>query len=158
MMGYLNNPEANANTFAGDGWMRTGDVCKFDSKVQEFYIMDRLKELIKYKGFQVAPAELEALLMSLPEVADCCVIGIYDNSQATELPRAYIVPQVNVKADDALVKKITDFVANSVTNYKRLRGGVRFIDVVPKNASGKIMRRQVREMAKKEDAKAKAKL
>ncbi|KAI8150227.1 hypothetical protein BJV82DRAFT_503477 [Fennellomyces sp. T-0311] len=158
MLGYLNNEEANANTFAGDGWMRTGDVCKFDSKVQEFFIMDRLKELIKYKGFQVAPAELEALLLGLPEVADCCVIGVYDNAEATEIPRAYVVPQAGVKADDALVKKITDYVAKNVTGYKRLRGGVRFIDAVPKNGSGKIMRRQIRELAKKEDAKAKAKL
>ncbi|KAI9497097.1 hypothetical protein BDB00DRAFT_806759 [Zychaea mexicana] len=159
MKGYLNNPKANAETFAEDGWMRTGDVCRFDSKAQEFFITDRLKELIKFKGFQVAPAELEALLLGLPEVADCCVIGVFDTAQATELPRAYVVPQAGVKADDAFVQKISDYVAKNVTNYKRLRGGVRFIDQVPKNGSGKIMRRQVREMAKKEDAaQAKAKL
>ncbi|KAI9320580.1 hypothetical protein BX666DRAFT_1909283 [Dichotomocladium elegans] len=159
MKGYLNNPEANAETFTEDGWMRTGDICKFDSTVQEFFIVDRLKELIKYKGFQVAPAELEALLLSMPEVADVCVIGVYSSADATEFPRAYIVPQAGVKADQELAKKITDFVASRVTNHKKLRGGVRFLDAIPKSNSGKILRRQVRDMAKKEEAlNAKAKL
>lgn len=98
--------------------------------------------------------ELEALLLSMPEVADVCVIGVYDSSQATELPRAYIVPQANVKADAALAKKIKDFVASQVTNYKQLRGGVHFLEQIPKSTSGKILRRQVRDMAKKQDAAA----
>ncbi|KAI9249131.1 hypothetical protein BDA99DRAFT_608756 [Phascolomyces articulosus] len=157
MKGYLNNDKANAETFEGE-WMCTGDVALFDSKCQEFFIVDRLKELIKFKGFQVAPAEVEALLMGMTEVADCGVVGIYDTAQATELPRAYVVAQAGVKADDDLAKKITDYVAKNLTNYKQLRGGVRFLDAIPKNASGKIMRRQIREIAKKEDAQVKAKL
>ncbi|KAG2207372.1 hypothetical protein INT47_006847 [Mucor saturninus] len=98
MKGYFNNDKANAETFTLDGWMRTGDVGKFDTKSGEFFILDRIKELIKYKGFQVAPAELEAILMGLDIVADCCVVGLYDESQATEIPRAYVVLQPTVEA------------------------------------------------------------
>ncbi|KAI8140539.1 hypothetical protein BJV82DRAFT_671614 [Fennellomyces sp. T-0311] len=159
MKGYYNNPEANERTFMEGGWMRTGDVCKFDSSKQEFFVMDRLKELIKVKGFQVAPAELESLLLSLPDVLDCCVIGVYNSEEATEYPRAYVVPSPYVTADEALVKKISNHVAKNVTGYKRLRGGVRFIEQIPKSPSGKILRRRIRELAKEQDAKdVKAKL
>ncbi|ORY91852.1 hypothetical protein BCR43DRAFT_532511 [Syncephalastrum racemosum] len=158
MKGYLNNPKANAETFTTDGWMRTGDICKFDSKSQEFFIVDRLKELIKYKGFQVAPAELEALLLSRDDVADCCVVGVYDAREATEIPRAYIVLQSSAKAGDTLAKEIMDFVAKNVTGYKRLRGGVRFVDAIPKSPSGKILRRQVRAEANKEAEAPRARL
>lgn len=150
MKGYLDNPKANAETFTADGWMRTGDIGKFDSKTQEFYIVDRIKELIKYKGYQVAPAELEAVIMGMDIVADCCVVGVYDDSQATELPRAYVVLQPGVERNEKTGALIEAFVAKSVTNHKKLRGGVRFIDAVPKSPSGKILRRQVREWVKKE--------
>ncbi|KAI8147112.1 hypothetical protein BJV82DRAFT_376835 [Fennellomyces sp. T-0311] len=150
MKGYLNNPEANAKTFTKDGWMRTGDVGVFKSAIGEFFIVDRIKELVKYKGFQVAPAELEALLMGHDAVADCCIVGVYDSSQATELPRAYVVLQSGSQPTQAMAKDIQDYVAKNVTNYKKLRGGVRFVDAIPKNASGKILRREVKKWVKAE--------
>jgi 4-coumarate--CoA ligase len=150
MKGYFNNPKANAETFTADGWMRTGDVGKYDSKTGEFFILDRIKELIKYKGFQIAPAELEAILTSLDIVADCCVVGLYDESQATEIPRAYVVLQPNVEASAKTSKIIDDFVASNVTNYKKLRGGIKFVQAIPKSPSGKILRREVRDWIKNE--------
>lgn len=150
MKGYFNNPKANAETFTEDGWMRTGDVGRFDSKVGEFLIVDRIKELIKYKGFQVAPAELEAILMGLDAVADACVVGVYDHEQATEIPRAYIVLQANVSRSQDTLKKIDDYVTKNVANHKRLRGGIKFVDAIPKSPSGKILRREVKDWAKQD--------
>jgi 4-coumarate--CoA ligase len=157
MKGYFNNDKANAETFTADGWMRTGDVGKYDSKSGEFFILDRIKELIKYKGFQVAPAELEALLMGLDIIADCCVVGVYDDSQATEIPRAYIVVQPSVKGDESTSKIINEYVTKNVTNYKKLRGGIRFVDAIPKSPSGKILRREVKDWVKKEQKETPAK-
>lgn len=150
MKGYFNNDKANAETFTSDGWMRTGDVGKFDTKSGEFFILDRIKELIKYKGFQVAPAELEAILMGLDIVADCCVVGLYDESQATEIPRAYVVIQPTVEANEKTAKLIDAYVTKNVTNYKKLRGGVKFVSQIPKSPSGKILRRQVKDWLKEE--------
>lgn len=150
MKGYFNNEKANAETFTLDGWMRTGDVGKYDSESGEFFILDRIKELIKYKGFQVAPAELEAILMGLDIVADCCVVGLYDESQATEIPRAYVVIQPGVEANAKTAKLINDYVTKNVTNYKKLRGGVKFVALIPKSPSGKILRREVKDWLKEE--------
>lgn len=97
------------------------------------------------------------MLLSRADIADCCVVGVYDTEEATELPRAYVVLQPNVKPSDAVAKDIADFVAKNVTGYKKLRGGVRFLDAIPKSPSGKILRRQVRELAKNEGS-VKAKL
>lgn len=150
MKGYLDDDKANAETFTSDGWMRTGDVAKYDSKSGEFFIIDRIKELIKYKGYQVAPAELEALLMSHDSIADCCVVGVYDSSAATEIPRGYIVLQPWAQNNKATVDMIAKFVEDNVAHYKKLRGGIRVIKQVPKSASGKILRREVKEWIKKE--------
>ncbi|KAG1384501.1 hypothetical protein G6F60_000660 [Rhizopus arrhizus] len=152
MKGYLNDDKANKETFTNDGWMRTGDVAKYDPVSGEFFIIDRIKEMIKFKGYQVAPAELEALLMSHPSIADCCVVGVYEASQATELPRAYIVLQPSVHNRQETVKQIIEFVEGSVANHKRLRGGVRLINQVPKSPSGKILRRKVKEWIKQEQS------
>jgi 4-coumarate--CoA ligase len=118
-----------------------------------------VKELIKYKGFQVAPAELEGKLMDHPNVNDVAVIGVQDDEQHTEVPRAYIVAAEG-KGSDADAEEITKWIAGKVANHKRLRGGIRFIDEVPKSASGKILRRLLKDKAKQEDAKSgkKAKL
>lgn len=150
MKGYFNNEKANTEAFTPDGWMRTGDVGKYCSKSGEFFILDRIKELIKFKGFQVAPAELEAILTSIDSVADCCVVGLYDESQATEIPRAYVVLQPNIDANDKTAKMIDDYVTKNVTNYKRLRGGVKFVTTIPKSPSGKILRREVKDWLKEE--------
>ena len=157
--GYLNNPEGTANALTADGFFKTGDV-GYQDKDRNFFITDRVKELIKYKGFQVPPAELEGLLIAHPKVNDVAVIGIYDKEQATEVPRAYIVPAPGVVVEvKGVEKEITDWLAKRVAGHKRLRGGVRFIDEVPKSASGKILRRMLKIRAQDEEARgAKARL
>ena len=115
----------------------TGDIAKIDADGY-VYITDRLKELIKYKGFQVAPAELEEVLCSHPGVADATVIPVEDD-EAGELPRAYVVR----KTDDVTEDSVLAFVAERVAPHKKIRGGIVFIDAIPKTASGKILRREV---------------
>ncbi|CAO3624155.1 unnamed protein product [Cunninghamella blakesleeana] len=150
MKGYINNEEANRKTFTADGWMRTGDVAKFDSKTGEFYIVDRIKDLIKYKGLQVPPAELETILIGHDIVDDCCVVGVYDSAQATELPRSYIVLKPGVEANDRVAKELIDYVSGKVVSHKRLRGGVRFVPSIPKSPSGKILKREIKEWIRQE--------
>jgi len=139
MKGYLNNPEATAITLDNEGWLHTGDVAIIDED-HHMTIVDRVKELIKYNGFQVPPAELEALLVTHPEVNDVAVIGIPDES-AGELPKAFIVrsPGSSVSAED-----LQAFVAEHVASYKHIRL-VEFVDEIPKSASGKILRRLLRD-------------
>ncbi|KAL7044572.1 hypothetical protein ACKWTF_001977 [Chironomus riparius] len=141
MKGYLNNPKATAETIDKDGWLHTGDIAYYDEDKQ-FYIVDRLKELIKYKAFQVAPAELEGLLLSNPKIKDAGVIGIHDEL-AGELPFAFVVKQPGA---DLIEQEVNDFVAENASNAKWLRGGVKFVDEIPKNPSGKILRRELREL------------
>lgn len=116
--------------------------------------MDRKKELIKYKGFQVPPAELESVLLTHPKVADAGVIGVESAKESTELPRAYIVPADSsiVSSDRAaeLSREVQDWVKTKVSRHKFLRGGVVVVPVIPKSASGKILRRYLKEQAMKE--------
>ena len=139
MKGYLNNKQATDDTIDADGWLHTGDVAELDEN-GHYSIVDRVKELIKYKGFQVPPAELEALLLTHPQIADCAVIGIPDD-EAGELPKAFIVaaPGQELSAED-----VQGFVADKVASYKKIRI-VEFIDEIPKSASGKILRRFLRD-------------
>lgn len=136
MKGYHNNQKATDGTINKDGWLMTGDIGHYDSNGQ-FFIVDRLKELIKYKGLQVAPAELEALLLTHPAVADVGVVGVPD-AMSGELPRAYIVKKANV---DVTEQDLMKFVEVHLSPHKRLRGGVRFVAEIPKSPSGKILRR-----------------
>lgn len=138
--GYLNNIEGTRNALTFDGYFKTGDVGYVD-KAGNFYITDRVKELIKYKGFQVPPAELEGILASHPKVEDVAVLGIYDESQATEVPRAYLVPSPGIKGDVKMEHEIVTWLATKVANHKKLRGGVQFVEEIPKSPSGKILRR-----------------
>lgn len=149
--GYLNNPEGTKNALTEDGFFKTGDVGYQDCN-GNLYITDRVKELIKYKGFQVAPAELEGLLASHPKVNDVAVVGLYDKAQATEVPRAYVVPAPGVEGSKEVAADITAWLAAKVANHKRLRGGIRFIDEIPKSATGKILRRVLKVRAQEEDA------
>lgn len=104
--------------------------------------------MIKYKGIQVAPSSLEAVLLSHPQVNDAAVIGVYDGRQVTELPRAYIVPQDAANFDNQVFcNEIEAWVADIVANYSKLRGGVHTIDVIPKTPSGKIIRRHLHMLA-----------
>ncbi|RUP52394.1 hypothetical protein BC936DRAFT_144630 [Jimgerdemannia flammicorona] len=157
MKGYLNNPKATRETLDAEGFLHTGDVAYVDRN-GFFYIVDRLKELIKYKGFQIPPAELEALLLTSPLVVDAAVIGVNDPSQATELPRAYIVLAQGVPATPETAKSIEKFVEERVGQHKKLRGGVKFLAVIPKSSSGKILRRYLRVEAEAETKNGKAKL
>jgi acyl-CoA synthetase (AMP-forming)/AMP-acid ligase II len=151
--GYLNNPEGTRNALTDDGYFKTGDVGYQDEK-GNFFITDRVKELIKYKGFQVPPAELEGILLGNDEVDDVAVIGIYNKDQATEVPRAYIVPKMGVKEGKETEERIVKWLASKVASHKRLRGGVRFVDEIPKSASGKILRRKLKEVALEDEKKS----
>ncbi|KAI1614576.1 phenylacetyl-CoA ligase [Exophiala viscosa] len=147
--GYYDNPNATAESLDTEGWYRTGDIGYIDND-KNIYTTDRVKELIKYNGFQVAPAQLEGLLLANPAVNDVAVVGVFNEERATELPRAYIVPAQGYKADMRLEKEINGWLNQRVAPYKRLRGGIRFIDVIPKSAAGKVLRRVLAEQAKNE--------
>jgi acyl-CoA synthetase (AMP-forming)/AMP-acid ligase II len=133
MKGYLNRPEATSATLDSEGWLHTGDIGYAD-KDGHFFIVDRAKELIKYKGFQVPPAELEALLLTHAAVADAAVIPCPDD-EAGEIPKAFVVLKGVVTAAELM-----DFVAERVAPHKKIRL-LEFIDKIPKSASGKILRR-----------------
>ncbi|KAL9066857.1 MAG: hypothetical protein Q9161_007276 [Pseudevernia consocians] len=150
--GYLNNPSATANALTEDGYFKTGDV-GFQDAQGNFYITDRIKELIKYKGFQVAPAELEGLLIGHEKVADACVVGVYDARQATEVPRAFIVTTESGVNQEVLAKEITTWLDARVAKHKKLRGGICFVDEIPKTASGKILRRILKDRASGEEVR-----
>ncbi|EMF26966.1 MULTISPECIES: 4-coumarate--CoA ligase family protein [Streptomyces] len=139
MKGYLGRPDATAAMIDEDGWLHTGDVGHADDDGWLF-VVDRVKELIKYKGFQVAPAELEALLLTHPGVADAAVIGVY-NEDGNEVPHAFVVRHPS--APDLTEGEVMLHVAERVAPYKRVRH-VTFIDGVPRAASGKILRRELR--------------
>lgn len=141
MVGYLGNPEATADTLEPDGFMHTGDIVTVDAG-GVFQVVDRLKELIKYKGYQVPPAELEALLLSHPQIADVAVIGLPDE-EAGEIPKAFVVPVAGASLTEA---EVISFVAEQVAPYKKVRS-VEFIEAVPKSASGKILRKDLRATA-----------
>ncbi|KAL7215222.1 hypothetical protein ACSBR1_027394 [Camellia fascicularis] len=137
MKGYLGNEEATAATFDKDGWLRTGDLCYFDED-GFVYIVDRIKELIKHNGYQVAPAELEAILLSHPGILDTAVIPVEDE-EAGQIPMAYVVRAAGSElAEDEIIK----FVASQVAPYKKVRK-VGFISAIPRSAAGKILRKEL---------------
>ena len=142
MLGYLNNESATRETIDEDGWLHTGDLARID-KDGYMTIVDRVKELIKYKGFQVAPAELEAIIVTHPAVADVAVVGMPDD-EAGELPKAFVSLSSNDKDQSVSAQDIRDFVAEHVASYKQIHE-VEFIDRIPKSASGKILRRFLRD-------------
>ncbi|WP_396915906.1 4-coumarate--CoA ligase family protein [Mycolicibacterium sp.] len=139
MAGYLNNDEATRETIDSDGFLHTGDLAKVDA-TGCVYIVDRLKELIKYKGYQVPPAELESVLLTHPGIADAAVIGVPDSETGEEIPKAFVVKQSGAELTG---DEVMDFVAGQVAPYKKVRQ-VEFIDAVPKSAAGKILRRELR--------------
>ncbi|HKV17612.1 MAG TPA: 4-coumarate--CoA ligase family protein [Mycobacterium sp.] len=140
MAGYLGNEAATRETIDDDGWLRTGDLAKVDS-TGCVYIVDRLKELIKYKGYQVPPAELEAVLLTHPAIADAAVIGVRDTESGEEVPKAFVVKQSGAELTEA---EVMEFVAGEVAPYKKVRQ-VAFIDAIPKSSAGKILRKDLRQ-------------
>lgn len=149
--GYYKNPTATRDVLDADGWFRTGDVGYEDTE-GNFYITDRVKELIKYKGFQVAPAELEGLLLTNDAVQDAAVIGVECEEAGSEVPLAFIVrPQKGQSGeidDIRQARNIIDWLNSRVASHKKLRGGVRFVETIPKSASGKILRRLLKDQLK----------
>jgi 4-coumarate--CoA ligase len=140
MLGYLNNQKATEDTIDKDGFVHTGDIGMVDEDGY-YYIVDRLKELIKYNGYQVPPAELEALLITHEAIADAAVIGVPDE-EAGELPKGYVVlkPGKTVTPEE-----LSMWLEQHVAPYKKLRGGIEFVESIPKSASGKILRRLLKE-------------
>ncbi|KAK1266805.1 4-coumarate--CoA ligase-like 7 [Acorus gramineus] len=137
MKGYINDDDANASTFTSDSWLKTGDLCRFDENGY-LYIVDRIKELIKYKAYQIPPMELELILLSLPQITDAAVIP-YPHEEAGEIPMAYVVKRPGCHIDEAT---IMDFVARQVAPYKKIRR-VAFVDSIPKSPTGKVLRREL---------------
>ncbi|KAK4429706.1 4-coumarate--CoA ligase-like 9 [Sesamum alatum] len=141
MKGYVGDKEATAATIDSEGWLRTGDICYFNSDGLLFYV-ERMKELIKYKGYQVAPAELEDILISHPAILDAAVIP-YPDEDAGQVPAAFVVRQAGSMVNDS---QIMDFVAEQVAPYKKIRR-VFYIDSIPKNAPGKVLRKDLIKLA-----------
>ncbi|TDH71667.1 hypothetical protein CCR75_006502 [Bremia lactucae] len=142
MLGYDNNIEANQHIFTEDGFLRTGDIGYIDDEGFVF-VIDRVKELIKYKGHQVAPGELEDVLNHHPAIAEsCCIRG--KNAQGEEIPKAFVVLQYPDSLDCPTPEDIINYVAKHVAPFKRVRE-VKFVESIPKNASGKMLRRRLQE-------------
>ncbi|RFU76192.1 acetyl- synthetase [Trichoderma arundinaceum] len=153
MLGYLDNEKETKEAFMEDGWLRTGDLMEFrksNNGHEHLFIVDRVKEMIKVRGMQVSPTELEALLSRHPGVADVCVVPLPD-SVSGELPLAFIVRSPAGKEEDerTLRRKIHEFVNSEPVEYKRLAGGIQFLEALPKSASGKTKRGEMKERAKK---------
>nr|XP_009609463.2 4-coumarate--CoA ligase-like 9 [Nicotiana tomentosiformis] len=141
MKGYVGDKQETSATLKSDGWLKTGDLCYFDSD-GFLFIVDRLKELIKYKAYQVPPAELEQLLQSIPEIADAAVIP-YPDEEAGQIPMAYVVRKPGSTISES---QIVDSIAKQVAPYKKIRR-VAFINSIPRSPAGKILRRELIDQA-----------
>ena len=157
IQGYFENEQANAASFTPDGWFRTGDVAYCDARTKKWYIVDRKKELIKVRGFQVGPLEIEAVLLNHPGIIDAAVIGVRPWRDETELPRAYVVRRPG--PGDALTEdEVKRYASQKLAKYKNLDGGVRFVDAIPRNSTGKMLKRVLKEEAEAEMAHGRARL
>ena len=148
IQGYFENEKANQESWDEEGYFKTGDVIQVDPETGLMYVVERVKELIKVRGFQVAPAELEGVLISHPSIVDAAVLGI-PGKDDSELPRAYVVRRegTNIQASE-----VQGFMKEQLAGYKQLVGGVSFINEIPKLPSGKILKRVLREMVKQESS------
>lgn len=144
---YFGNEQANADSFDSEGYFKTGDIAYCDGATKKWYIVDRKKELIKVRGFQVAPPEIENVLLSHPNIVDAAVIGIkLPNNADVEHPRAYVVKRQDAESAKLEAEDVKKYCAERLAKYKELTGGVIFLDAIPKNASGKILKRTLREL------------
>ena len=155
MAGYLNKPDATAEAIDADGFYRTGDVGYVDADGM-FYVVDRVKELIKVKGFQVAPAELEAVLLGCDAIADAAVVGLPDAKHG-EVPKAYVVRQNGGDGEALTAADVAAFLRGRVAEYKEVaEENVEFVEAVPKSAAGKILRKELRALEASRAAQAAA--
>jgi acyl-coenzyme A synthetase/AMP-(fatty) acid ligase len=138
MAGYVDNPAATHEAIVEDGWLRTGDLARVDSNGY-WWVVDRLKELIKYKGYQIAPAELESILLSHPLVVDAAVVGIPDLGVG-EIPTGFVVSS----REGLDAEEVMAWIAGQVAPYKKLRA-LHIVDAIPHSPSGKTLRRELRE-------------
>ncbi|CAO3661238.1 unnamed protein product [Rhizopus stolonifer] len=148
-LGYYRNPEATAELFDEQGYMKTGDICKVDENGL-FYHVTRLKDLIKYKSNHIYPIEIERILITHPSVSDCAVVGVYSKDEGTEHPRAYVTLVNHTTANDKLLQEIQEYTDSQLPENKRLRGGVVELDEFPRTGSGKIQRFELRQWANKD--------
>ncbi|KAJ5414131.1 NRPS-like protein biosynthetic cluster [Penicillium cosmopolitanum] len=148
MLGYKDNDEGTRESMHGPEWYKTGDLGYLDDKGY-LIIVDRLKDVIKYKGFQISPTELEEIIGRHPMVKDSGVTSIWDDAEGTEIPLAFVVPQESTSSIDRerMAMEVQNLVAGEVAGYKKLRGGVWFIDQLPRNPTGKMLRRELRKKA-----------
>ncbi|ORY96520.1 hypothetical protein BCR43DRAFT_458211 [Syncephalastrum racemosum] len=156
--GYYRNLEATKAAVDAEGYLHTGDICYIDKEGAVWFV-NRRKDLIKYNLHHIAPSELEAVLMSHPEVADCCVIGIYSQEEGTEFPQAFVVlshceRELEQQKQYQIAESIRKFVDQLVPDYKRLRAGVKIVQELPRNGTGKVQRFKLRDMAQEEFDKA----
>lgn len=151
--GYFEDPKANAESFDSEGFFKTGDIVYREGKSKKWYIVDRKKELIKVRGFQVAPPELETVLLTHPGIVDAAVIGV--QSAGVEMPRAYVVKRPGKDGEGLDEERVKAYMGERLANFKELTGGVRFVEAIPKNASGKILKRVLREWAQEEEKRGK---
>jgi acyl-CoA synthetase (AMP-forming)/AMP-acid ligase II len=148
--GYYRNDSANAVAFDKEGWHKTGDIVYCDGRTRKWYIVDRRKELIKVRGFQVAPAELEAVLLGHPHIVDAAVIGLVLPGANTEYPRAYVVRRPGKEGENLTEEDVRKYLGERLARYKALTGGVKFVDAIEKSPSGKILKRVLREDSKRD--------
>lgn len=154
---YLDNPAATAASFDSQGYYKTGDVMYCSSTGGKWYVVDRKKELIKVRAFQVAPAEIEGVLLSHASISDAAVIGIPSSIDAeVEHPRAYVVRSpAGTKLTET---EVVNYCKERLAKYKELTGGVRFLDALPRNATGKLLKRELRSMVEAETKSQRARL
>ncbi|PLN75173.1 putative phenylacetyl-CoA ligase [Aspergillus taichungensis] len=148
--GYLNNAEQTDACLTADGWFKTGDIGYEDTN-GNLYLTDRAKDMIKYKGYQIAPTELEDILLGHPHVKDAAVIGVANEDLQTEVPLAYLVLQDAAHETEAMAVSILSSLKDRVAHYKHLRGGIVWIPQVPKSAAGKVLKRELKDRVKTVD-------
>ena len=145
---YLNNPTATAESFDSEGYYKTGDVMYCSSEGRKWYVVDRKKELIKVRAFQVAPAEIEGVLLTHSNISDAAVIGVSSIDPNVEHPRAYVVRRFT--GTTLTETEVIDYCRKRLAKYKELTGGVRFLDALPRNATGKLLKRELKVMVEGE--------
>lgn len=142
--GYYKNQKATESCLTSDGWFRTGDI-GYQDKEGNLFITDRLKDLIKFKGYQIAPAEIESILHGHPDVDDVAIISTFSDHVASEVPLAYVVLKIPHKATAKTARDLIEYASERTAPYKRLTGGIIWIDQIPKSPSGKILKRVLKE-------------